>query len=147
MKLFVCLTFLFFLFVCLLFLLAVFFCPSIFFLFVFCMTFFSFCLSDFFPFCLSFFVQLSIFLFFSFFSSFLFVLWSADVLLLLTLKNVQSCQLDAIISMEIIEDGELINSVLQKPSTLIGQLATVNICDWLTKVIRIYEHGISISLC
>ena len=41
--------------------------------------------------------------------------------------------------MEIIEDGELINSVLQKPSTLIGKWATVHICDWLTKVKQINE--------
>ena len=39
--------------------------------------------------------------------------------------------------------GELINWVLQKSSTLIGQLATgtVHICDWLTKVKQIYEPG------
>ena len=35
--------------------------------------------------------------------------------------------------------GELKNWVQQKSSTLIGQLATVHICDWLTKVIQIYE--------
>ena len=33
----------------------------------------------------------------------------------------------------------LINWLLQKLSTLIGQLATIHICDWLTKVKRIYE--------
>ena len=29
--------------------------------------------------------------------------------------------------------------MLQKLSTLIGQLATVHICDWLTKVKQIYD--------
>ena len=33
--------------------------------------------------------------------------------------------------------------MLQKLSTLIGQLATVHICDWLTKVKRIYEPGMA----
>ena len=37
--------------------------------------------------------------------------------------------------------GELINLVQQKLSTLLGQLATAYICDWLTKVKRIYEPG------
>ena len=31
--------------------------------------------------------------------------------------------------------------MLQKLSTLIGQLGTVHICDWLTKVKKIYEPG------
>ena len=35
--------------------------------------------------------------------------------------------------------GQLINWVLQKSSTLIGQLATVHNCDWLTKDKRIYK--------
>ena len=35
--------------------------------------------------------------------------------------------------------GLLINWVLQKLSTLIGQLATVHICDWLTKDKQIYK--------
>ena len=34
--------------------------------------------------------------------------------------------------------------MLQKSSTLIGQLATVHICDWLTKVKQIYEQGMLI---
>ena len=38
-----------------------------------------------------------------------------------------------------IYSGQLINWVLQKTSTLIGKLATVHICDWLTKVQQIYE--------
>ena len=33
----------------------------------------------------------------------------------------------------------LLNWVLQKSSTLIGQLSTVHICDWLIKVKQIYE--------
>ena len=37
--------------------------------------------------------------------------------------------------------GRLINWVLQKLSTLIGQLATVHINDWLTKVKQIYESS------
>ena len=40
---------------------------------------------------------------------------------------------------------ELINWVLQKLSTLIGQLATAHICDWLTKV-KFYEHGNSVAV-
>ena len=35
--------------------------------------------------------------------------------------------------------GRLVDGVLKKSSTLIGQLATVHICDWLTKVEQIYE--------
>ena len=35
--------------------------------------------------------------------------------------------------------GRLINRVLQKSSTLIGQLATVHNCDWLTKEKQIYK--------
>ena len=34
--------------------------------------------------------------------------------------------------------------MLQKSSTLIGQLATVHICDWLTKVKQIYEYGMGL---
>ena len=30
-------------------------------------------------------------------------------------------------------------------STLIGQLGTVHIRDWLTKVKQIYEHGMSVG--
>ena len=35
--------------------------------------------------------------------------------------------------------GRLINWVLQNVSTLIGQLGTVHICHWLTKIKQIYE--------
>ena len=35
--------------------------------------------------------------------------------------------------------------VQQKSSTLIGQLATVHICDWLTKIAQIYEHGMAVT--
>ena len=42
--------------------------------------------------------------------------------------------------------GELINLVLQKSSTLLGQLATAHICDWLTKVKWIYESGMRKSV-
>jgi len=35
--------------------------------------------------------------------------------------------------------GQLLNLVRQKLSTLIGQLATVHICDWLTKDKQIYK--------
>ena len=38
-----------------------------------------------------------------------------------------------------IYDTRLINQVSQKSSTLIGQQATVQIYDWLTKVKQIYE--------
>ena len=37
------------------------------------------------------------------------------------------------------QTGRLINWVLQKLSSLIGQQTTVHICDLLTKVKRIYE--------
>ena len=37
--------------------------------------------------------------------------------------------------------GWLITWVLQKSSSLIGQLATIHICDWLTKVKQIYESS------
>ena len=35
--------------------------------------------------------------------------------------------------------GRLVNGVLKKSSTLIGQLATVHNCDWLTKDKQIYK--------
>ena len=35
--------------------------------------------------------------------------------------------------------GGLVNGVLKKSSTIIGQLATVHICDRLTKVNQIHE--------